>query len=221
MVIVPTITTVLSHGWKEAYTSLIRSVTYMGMMAALSILVSCQSTVQVASADRSVEKEPRTVFGELPKPEGARQRADTGRSVDQNNDGLQQPDLKSKPVADRESPRETVTRNLYRWALTSTSKDLNRHINLYAKNLDRFYDDTNVRRDSVRREKQRSLRTTSSSAQQIRDLSLRVQDEGRLVIAEFRREVIHLGAGKDTVHQRLVWKRLDDGDWKIIREEAL
>jgi hypothetical protein len=52
-------------------------------------------------------------------------------------------------------------------------------------------------------------------------LSVRVQDEGRLVIAEFEREFIRAGTGKETVHQRLVWKRLADGDWKIIREEAL
>jgi ketosteroid isomerase-like protein len=185
----------------------------------LSILISCQSRVQLASVKQS-EKEPRTVFGELPKPEGERRRATNDRrdTATANQESKQE----SKQVTDRESPRETVTRILYRWAQTSTSRDLNRHISLYARNLDRFYDGTNVRREAVRRQKQRTLKSsTPYNGQQIRDLSLRVQDDGRLVIAEFEREVIRAGIGKESVHQRLVWKRLADGDWKIIREEAL
>jgi hypothetical protein len=181
----------------------------------LLILESCQSTVQLASNEKPAQKEPRTVFGELPKPDSSRQRLAPIQAPESESKPTKKPEVQS------ESPRETVTRVVYRWAQTSSPKDLSRHINLYAHKLDRFYDETNVGRESVKREKQRALRRSPVGSQQIRDLSLRVQDEGRLVIAEFQREFIRAGMGKETVHQRLVWKRLAEGDWKIIREETL
>ena len=184
----------------------------------LLVLESCQSTVRLANNEQKpAPKEPRTVFGEAPKPDSARQRHATTQPVESDS----KPAKPQKPEIQSESPRETVTRVVYRWAQTSSPKDLNRHIDLYARKLDRFYDETNVGRESVKREKQQALRRSPVGSQQIRDLSLRVQDEGRLVIAEFQREFIRAGLGKETVHQRLVWKRLAEGDWKIIREEAL
>jgi ketosteroid isomerase-like protein len=170
----------------------------------LFCLQSCQSGSSVDQAKQ--EKPERTVFGEEPaKPEEGRRRI-TAAEV---------PRPRAETYKNQESARDAVTRITYRWAQTLTSRDLNAHMNLYAPKLDRFYDKTNVQRESVRREKHRLL--VSRGGARIRDVSLTERDGGDLVIAEFRRPAGRAG----TVHQRLVWKRLGAGDWKIIREEAL
>jgi hypothetical protein len=122
------------------------------------------------------------------------------------------------------SPREAAGKVVYRWARTLSSEDLNGHMDLYAQKLDRFYDRTNVDRNSIRREKQRLLNSNSNGRRQpIRDVSLKEEDGGRLVIAQFRRASSPLLAEDQhgLVTQRLVLKRLATGEWKIIREEVL
>jgi ketosteroid isomerase-like protein len=118
--------------------------------------------------------------------------------------------------------RDEVGRMIYRWSQTLTSRNVDAHVKLYAQKLDRFYDRTNVSKDAVLREKQSSFSQNSLlPGQQIRDVALKTQDGGDLVIAEFRRAVKPGGeAPSQMVHQRLVFKRIG-GDWKIIREEAL
>jgi ketosteroid isomerase-like protein len=145
------------------------------------------------------------VFGEPPRPEQARQRTNAQLRPE-------------PPEVQQQESRQEVATMLYRWAQTYSSRDLRRHMTLYAPKLDRFYDRTDVGRASVRSEKQRVLnRHSRNHGPQIRDVSLNEEDGGRIVIAEFGRT----GERAGLVRQRLVWKRLRPGEWKIIREELL
>ena len=163
------------------------------VFATLFLLSSCQRNVGQQTETR--ESTPRTVFGEPPAlPVSSVERA-RHRTV---------------PQVSEQKPRDEVSTMLYRWARTLTSRDLQRHMGLYAPKLDRFYNRMNVARASVRWEKQRQLRRSPSG--QIRDVHLDEEDGGRLVIAEF----VH-----ERVRQRLVWKRQGPGEWRIIREEVM
>ena len=67
---------------------------------------------------------------------------------------------KKRVIADdirrtHESPRESVVRMLERWAQTCACNNLRRHMDLYAQNVHRFYDRTNVDHNSIRRAKRR------------------------------------------------------------------
>jgi ketosteroid isomerase-like protein len=183
------------------------------MGIAATILPFLQSCHSGSSVDRAEQEKPeRAVFGEEPaKAEEGRRRVAASEA----------PRPRPETHKSEESARDAVTRITYRWAQTLTSRDLNAHMNLYARKLDRFYDRTNVQRESVRREKHRLL--GSRAGTRIRDVSLKERDGGEIVIAEFRRTGNPMGVQTPagSVHQRLVWKRLAAGEWKIIREEAL
>ena len=115
-----------------------------------------------------------------------------------------------------------VATAVHRWADTLLSQDLSAHLNLYAPILDTFFGQANVRKDAVRRAKEKQI-ASLASVQRFEIVGLRiVEDPGAVATAEFRREWMTQAApgAPAMASERLVFRRMN-GEWKIIGEESV
>ena len=106
-----------------------------------------------------------------------------------------------------------------RWADTLLKGNLAQHMSLYAETLDRFNGKSNVRREAVRRHKQRLLSQLADVRRfEMPDVRLQRASDGS-VIAFFRVEADAQTPALNGEY-RLVW-RDSGGGWKLHSEERL
>jgi ketosteroid isomerase-like protein len=105
------------------------------------------------------------------------------------------------------------------WADTLLTRDLPRHMSLYAVTLDRFNGSSNVARETVRTSKQRLLSGLAGVRRfEMYDVRLLPSRDGS-VIAEFRIESDAAARGIAGWY-RLQLRHVDD-QWKIYGEEKV
>jgi hypothetical protein len=153
----------------------------------------------------------RPVFGARPSPieEAPPQAAAEGQRTRADEDS-------------RDIPGD-VLGFLERWRTTLLKGDIDAHTSLYALKVDKFFRQRNVSRASVKREKERFLRTYPSvNKYDIRDVKLESMSGDRAVVT-FRKDWDTSGrsrrfAGSEV--QRLTLRRAGPA-WQIVGEEEL
>jgi serine/threonine protein kinase len=171
-----------------------------------------------------------------PQASGNSQAAPVRQAGDERSDSADAPietrsASKTAPVGDQAvqpSPATTTGREdgqtelraaLNEWVATTNSGDMTRQINLYLPVLERFYQQRNVPRASVRQEKERFLATLDSFSVQVSQPQVTIGADGRTATMLFRKSYSSTGAQarNGEVLQELRWVKTAQG-WRISSE---
>lgn len=174
-------------------------------------------SVEAESSRSSVDERTRPVFGGRPEP-SATPPAVTNRAE------IVEPvaAAEEQPSEQRRNVPADVLGFLENWRATMAKGDLQRHVNAYAPQVDRFFTKRGVSRSAIHAEKQRFLEMYPNvNKYEIHDVKLEWGNEGRAVVT-FRKDWDTSGVTRfaGSERQRLTLSKAG-GEWKITGEEEL